>query len=231
MSKRKSQYAEKHPETKQVAPIFPKNPAQEVYFKNLAKKQLNLAIGDSGCGKTFIASWWAAKQFLAGEVDKIIISRPYITMGKDAGAVPGTDFEKLYPYLRPVLDNLKKFLGAKKFEYMLKHDQLEVVVTEKVRGRSFDERCIYIGDEHQNTTKDQIIAITTRIGESCQMILCGDPKQKDVRGFDGLTYLKTVVEDQNLTSIGVNTFTRSDCVRSGMARILLDAFAKVEGGF
>lgn len=208
-----------------VPTLTPKTENQKKYIKALQTKQIVIPIGDSGVGKTFIAAWWAAKQYLEGNIRKIIITRPYVQMGKDAGAIPGTDFEKLEPYLKPILLNLSKFLGST-YQYMVDNGVIEVVVTEKIRGRSFDERCVLIGDEMQNASVDQMKAISTRIGENCQMILCGDPLQTDVKGKPGNLFLKEIAEKYNIEEISSIVFTSEDCVRAGVVKKLLKAFAE-----
>lgn len=209
-----------------VPDVHPLNEKQKNYLHLLTEKQIVIASGDAGSGKTFLACYWAAKQYVAGTVRKIILTRPYVQMGKDAGAVPGSDWEKLEPYLKPMLINLSRFLGPQ-YQYMVDNGRIEVVTTEKIRGRSFDEPCILIGDELQNSTVDQMVAISTRIGEDCQMILCGDPKQHDLKGaMPGISYLKYIKETYKIDNIGVVEFEEEDCVRSGLARELLIAFAK-----
>lgn len=210
--------------------LLPKTPNQKVYLDALrAGVKLVVATGHAGTGKTFIAAAHAAQEFTKRNISKIIIARPNKAMGQDGGHLPGTEFEKLYPYVRNMLDVLKKVLGEGKFQYMVEHDQIEVQPIEKIRGRSFDERCIVIIDETQNTSPDQIKSIVTRIGEGCQMVLCGDPVQTDIRGESGLTYITNVISKYQISDTHVVSFTDNDIVRSGMVREFILAFEKDRG--
>ena len=228
-TRKKSKYQQKKEEqgtAHQIPNITPKTNNQKDYFDLLRTHQVTIAMGNAGSGKTFIASYWAAKQYLAGAVDKIIVTRPYIQMGKDPGAVPGTDFEKLEPYLKPILNNLSKFLGQGNYQYMIDKGIIEVAPVEKIRGRSFDDPCIIICDEMQNSNIDQIIAMVTRIGEYCQMVVCGDPDQHDLRSEPGIVYLDKLRQKYKIPDIGCVKFTEEDCVRSGVAKDVLVAVAK-----
>lgn len=210
--------------------LLPKTPNQKLYLDALqAGVKLVVATGHAGTGKTFIAAAHAAQEFMKGHVSKIIIARPNKAMGQDGGHLPGTEFEKLYPYVRNMLDVLKRVLGDGKFQYMVEHDQIEVQPIEKIRGRSFDEKCVVIIDETQNTSPDQIKSIVTRIGEGCQMVLCGDPVQTDIRGESGLSYITAVIARHNISDTFVVSFTDNDIVRSGMVREFILAFEKDRG--
>lgn len=222
--RRKEKFVEK--EVKQIN-LLPKTINQDIYIKALrAGTQLVIATGHAGVGKTYIGSYHAAEMFLKGYIEKIIVARPYISLGKDIGHLPGTEYEKLYPFVRTMLDTIKKVVGDGKFQYMVEHGQIEVQPIEKIQGRSFDERCIIVVDELQNTYPDQMRSLVTRIGEGCQMVLCGDPRQTCIKGRNGLDYIEGVITSNNIKGTAIIKFDEDDIVRSGMVKDFIIAFEK-----
>jgi phosphate starvation-inducible PhoH-like protein len=225
-----------------VPNITAKTRNQEKALKYLKSKDLVIMSGNAGCGKTFLSCWWAAKQYLEGNIDRIIITRPNVVNGKDGGAVPGTDLEKLTPLVAPMLDNLSDLLGAAKFDSLLGDDPLRSTIyaapLEKIAGKSFRGNTIVIGDELQLSEVSQIRSLVTRPEDGCQLILLGDPKQAIHRGVNGLSYITDTVreysdfevedekrQDLELRDIaGIVRFTKDDCVRGGLAGAMVRIF-------
>lgn len=203
--------------------VTAKNESQKRYLQALRNNSLVVAMGSAGTGKTFIASWWAAKQYLDGRVNKIFITRANVTMGRDGGATPGDDLLKLTPLVMPMLEVLKKTLGEGRFQYMLDRKVIEVAPVEKIRGRSFED-CIIICDESQNIQPQHIESVVTRLGENAQMILCGDSHQHDLKGLTGIEYIVNIIRKYQIEDAGVVEFRPEDCVRSGITRAFLLAF-------
>jgi len=203
-----------------LPPIQPRNENQKKYNHNLQTYQVNVAQGAAGVGKTFIVAAKAADAFMKGDIDKIIVARPYVQTGKSSGAKPGSVYDKLYPYVRPILDTIRERMGDGKYKNHLKdgvHGEIEVCELESIRGRSFDERCWLIVDECQQATAKELIAILTRIGTDCRVTLCGDIKQNDLKERSGLEWLLNHVSVHNI-DIGITTFTSDDIVRSGFVK-------------
>lgn len=222
--RRKEKFVEK--EVKQIN-LLPKTLNQDIYIKALrAGTQLVIATGHAGVGKTYIGAYHAAEMFLKGYIEKIIVARPYISLGKDIGHLPGTEYEKLYPFVRTMLDTIKKVVGDGKFQYMVEHGQVEVQPIEKIQGRSFDERCVIVCDEGQNIYPDQMRSLVTRIGEGCQMVLCGDPRQTCIKGRNGLDYIEGVITSNSIKGTAIIKFDEDDIVRSGMVKDFIIAFEK-----
>ena len=203
--------------------VTAKNESQKRYLQALRNNSLVVAMGSAGTGKTFIASWWAAKQYLDGHVNKIFITRANVVMGRDGGATPGDDLLKLTPLVMPMLEVLKKTLGEGRFQYMLDRKVVEVAPVEKIRGRSFED-CIIICDESQNIQPQHIESVVTRLGENAQMILCGDSHQHDLKGMTGIEYIVNIIRKYRIEDAGVVEFRPEDCVRSGLTRAFLLAF-------
>lgn len=211
--------------------LSPLNKAQDNYMKSLSNNIISIASGHAGCGKTYCPSYLAAQKLLAKKIDKIILTRPYAHLGKDYGATPGTDFEKLEPFCRPMLDTIKSVVGPEKYEYYVSHKIIEIAPLEKIQGRSMDERCCIIADEIQNATKPQVLSLVTRLGEEVDFLaICGDPRQSVTRGENALDWITAFFKRNSINDVGITLFTEEDCVRSGIVKDILIAFEK-EGGF
>jgi len=209
-----------------LPPIQAMNDNQKRYFQVLRTEKLIIASGAAGTGKTFIPCALAADAFLRGDIEKIIIARPPVEMGKSIGFRKGTELEKLEPFLRPMLDTIKKRVGCATYEIMLSTKQLEIQSLDAIRGRSFDEPCLVLVDEGQNCEPSEIRSIVTRIGADCQMVLCGDPDQTDIKGLNGMQYITNIVNKYTIPDTALITFTEDDIVRSPMAKEFVIAFRK-----
>lgn len=198
-------------------------------FLVLRRNDCVFITGNSG--KTYIPAYKAAELYCDGLIDKIFITRPYAHLGVDYGATPGTDFEKLAGFVRPMLDTLKKAMGEGKYNYCIDNEIIEVSPLEKIQGRSFDERCVIICDEAQNATRPQLVSLVTRIGEDIEYLsICGDPRQSIRNGYNALDFITDFLERNKISDVGVIRFLEEDCVRSGIVREILIALDK-EGGF
>lgn len=168
-------------------------PNQKGYIRKLTQNHhdILLAIGPAGTGKTYVAVLHAIKQFRAGEIDKIVITRPMVGAGaEELGILPGGITEKVAPWCIPILDIFKEFYSKYEVEQMLDREQIEIAPLAIMRGRTF-KNCLVIADETQNCTPEQMKMLLTRIGEGTRMIITGDMEQHD-RG-DGNSGLTDVV--------------------------------------
>lgn len=182
-----------------------------------------IVTGPAGCGKTFLAAWWASTQLREGKIDKIVITRPVVSVGKSIGYFPGTMQDKMSIWLAPILTDLKHFLGGGAFEYALKSGQIEMAPFETIRGSSFRNACVIV-EECQNATIEECKALVTRIGEGSQLICDGDLEQNDLQGASGLAKLVHLVKSKGLP-VPLVEFQISDCVRSGLCAMWLRAFS------
>lgn len=205
-------------------PIVAKTEKQKEYFRLLNDPNIQAicVLGLHGTGKTFCASVVAADAFRKNEIEKIIVARPYVQTGKTSGFKPGTSLDKLYPYVRNVLDTIKDRIGNGAYEIALKDGltgQIEVQEVESIRGRSFDQPSYLILDEAQQTTVDEMKSIVTRVSDQCKLILCGDLRQKDIRGESGLEWFMKFAVRHSLKGVAVIDFSDpEDIVRGGLVR-------------
>lgn len=223
---------EKFQSERQLAPISAKTEKQKDYLRMLNDPNIQVVVvlGLHGTGKTFIASSIAADMLRQNKIEKIIVSRAYVQTGKSSGLKPGTALEKLYPYVRNVLDTIKKRIGVGPYENALKDGltgAIEVQEVESIRGRSFDNPSFLILDESQQTTPEEMQSIITRIGDGCKVVLTGDVNQKDIKGQSGLEWLLSFVQRHNVKGVGVINFdSPDDIVRGGLVKEIAIGLAK-----
>lgn len=137
-------------------------------------------VGKAGSGKTLLAVQTALDQFFKCQYNKVIITRPTVST-EDNGFLPGSEKEKMEPWLVPIMSNMRKVYNKpEKLESMEKDGDIELVSLGVFRGRTFDN-AIVIVDEFQNLTKSQLRMAVGRLGKNSKMIFCGDPQQIDLR--------------------------------------------------
>ena len=175
------------PEKHKNVKIVPRNRAQESYMLTLAdaKKDVVFGIGPAGTGKTLIAVLTSIKLFKEGVVDKIIVTRPAVSVDEDLGFLPGTLEQKMAPWTRPIFDVLREYFTAKEIEGMIAEGVLEIAPLAYMRGRTFKKAYI-IADEMQNSTANQMKMLLTRLGEGSKMAVTGDLNQADRMKDNGL---------------------------------------------
>ena len=203
------------------------NENQADYLDALENKSQIVVIGSSGTGKTYMAATYAAQMFVAGEVDKIILTRPNVSVGRDLGYFPGTLLEKITPWAQPVLEVLYKHLGKEEVHNKLKEGFIEIAPMSTMRGRSFEKSFIIL-DEAQNTTPAEIKMFLTRVGEDCKVVINGDINQNDLRGANsGLSQVVHMIDKYQM-DIPVIEFSVDDIIRSKVCKEWIIAFSKYE---
>lgn len=207
-------------------PIVAKTPMQKTYLQVLRTEKLIVANGPAGCGKTFLAAALAADALIRKDIEKIVIARPNVAMGMSIGFRQGSDWDKLYPFIRPMLDTIQKRMGKGAYEVALGNKSIELQALDAIRGRSFDGSVVVIVDEVQNAEPSEVQSIVTRMGEGSQMVLCGDPDQNDLRGDNGMDYICRIIEKYSIPDVAVVNFTEDDIVRSSIAKDFVVAFRK-----
>src|SRR5210317_2524093 len=158
------------------------------------------------------------------EVNKVVITRPHIPVGKDIGFLPGTLEEKAAPWALPVLDVLEKQLGKGVVETALKNGNIEVAPLALMRGRSFEDTFV-ICDEAQNITFHELKMLLTRVGENTKLVLNGDIMQSDLKEADGLTKVVHLVKKYMLP-VPIVEFGVEDIIRSDMTKMWVETFVK-----
>jgi len=210
-SKRKTSY--KNADKKTLSGITPKTESQRELLDYLKSSTQIFILGPAGTGKTYVTATYAADRYILKEIDKIVITRPHIAVGKDLGFLPGTLEEKTYPWALPVLDVLEKHLGKGAVETAIKNGNIEMAPLALMRGRSFDNAFIIV-DETQNITTHELKMLLTRVGENSKIVLNGDVQQSDLKESDGLSKVIHLAKKHMLpvpvVEFGVDDIVRSD---------------------
>ena len=214
----------KFDEKKTSFELLPKNDRQAEYVKALNEADQVIVFGPAGTGKTYVVSTFAANEYHMKNINKIVITRPHVAVGRDVGYLPGTLEEKSAPWALPVLDVLERHLGKAVVETALKAGNIEVAPLALMRGRSFEDAFV-ICDEAQNITLQEIKMLVTRIGEGSKLILNGDVQQSDLKEGDGLSKI-THLAKKHMLPIPVVEFTVADIVRSDICRLWIETFVE-----
>ena len=208
--------------------IVPRNKNQEHYVLKLLdnSKDIVFGIGPAGTGKTLLAVQVAVKFFKEGLVDKIIVTRPAVSVDEDLGFLPGTLEQKMAPWTRPIFDVLREYFTSSEIEGMIQEGIIEIAPLAYMRGRTFKNAYI-LADEMQNATPSQMKMLLTRIGEGSRMVVTGDLQQADRMKSNGLLDFTNKVESRdNLNHIGVCTFGTGDVERHEAVKEILDIYGE-----
>ena len=179
-----------------------------------------ISTGPAGTGKTLLACNAGSHALATRKVDRLILTRPAVSVEEQHGFLPGTLDEKMEPWTRPMFDALYRYMSPKKVKALMYDQVIEICPLAYMRGRTFDNAWI-IGDEMQNSTPGQMKMLLTRIGEGSKMIVAGDTAQHD-RGFEdnGLADLIARIDGAS-DSIGHVAFSTDDVVRNDVIKEIL----------
>jgi phosphate starvation-inducible protein PhoH and related proteins len=212
----------KHHAERTPPPIRPLNPAQAEYIEALRSSPQVIALGPAGSGKTWIAAAFAADLYRAGQIARIVLTRPNAPCGRSLGFFPGSLDDKFAPWAAPVLDALRERMGAAAFDIARKNGAIELAPFEVMRGRTW-RRAFVMLDEAQNATPAQMKMFLTRIGEDCRVVVNGDAGQSDISETSGLSVVLDLVTRFELPT-PVIEFGHADIVRSEICAMWARAF-------
>lgn len=206
--------------------MLPRNTAQETYVDALLDKRMVFAVGPAGTGKTLLAVLRAIKALREGEIKRIILTRPAVSVDEKHGFLPGDLNAKMEPWTRPIFDVFEEYYGLIETQKMLEEGIIEIAPLGFMRGRTFKHAYI-IADEMQNATPDQTKMLLTRIGEGSSMVLTGDLRQHD-RGFDknGLKDFLERLAVNRRDSMAVCTFGREHIERDELVAEVLEVYGE-----
>jgi phosphate starvation-inducible PhoH-like protein len=205
--------------------IIPRNAAQEDYVLAIEDCRVTVGVGPAGTGKSYLGTLMAIKALKSGEIDKIVITRPAVSVDEQHGFLPGDLIAKMAPWTRPIFDIIEEYYHPKQIIDMLESGVIEVAPLAYLRGRSF-KNCFIIGDEFQNCTIEQVKMCLTRIGEGCKMVVTGDLRQHD-RGFES-NGLKDFLDrvGEGTKNIAIVEFTRDDIERDPIVAEILKIYGE-----
>jgi len=207
--------------------IIPRGKNQRSYIENIRHLDINFGIGPAGTGKTYLAVALAVDSLLNETVDRIILVRPAVEAGEKLGFLPGDLSQKVDPYLRPLYDALYEMLGIEKTEKLLTKGVVEIAPLAYMRGRTLNNSFIIV-DESQNTTKEQMKMVLTRMGFGSQLVINGDITQIDLpkQIKSGLSHAIEVLKETD--GVGFTYFSSQDVVRHPLVKKIIDAYRNSE---
>jgi phosphate starvation-inducible PhoH-like protein len=204
----------------------PRNESQTKFLDYLKNKssRIIIASGPAGTGKTLFGIEQGIKNFINGTYEKLIFTRPVVSVDEDIGYLPGTLEEKMAPWIRPIFDILYNFLSPKEVEHLLNEKSIEISPLGFMRGRTF-KNCWIVADEMQNCTISQMKMLLTRIGENSRLIITGDLEQNDRKEeMNGLEDFLNKIKGRRSDSISSVEFEKSDIERENVVREVLEIY-------
>jgi phosphate starvation-inducible PhoH-like protein len=207
--------------------ILPRTETQRVYLETIAESSLTFGIGPAGTGKTYLAMAMAVQSLLRREVGRIVLTRPAVEAGEKLGFLPGSLYEKIDPYLRPLTDALHDMMHGEEVARRMDRGIIEIAPLAFMRGRTLNDAFIIL-DEAQNTTSEQMRMFLTRMGFDSKAVINGDVTQIDLpRGtVSGLIEARKVLD--GVPGIAFVQFSEKDVVRHPLVQEVIRAYEKFE---
>ena len=205
---------------RRIIPITAKTENQKEYIIDIVENDVIFCTGPSGSGKSFIAAGIAANSLYRDKTEQIIVTRPLVCAGKDIGSLPGELDEKIRPYLLPMEENLKHFLGRDYYGKLFNEGRIRYEPLEVMRGATFHDAYMIL-DEAQNCTLEQIKMFITRMGEDSKVLINGDIRQTDINKFSGL--LNCIDRLEGVEGVGISRLYYEDIQRNGIIGRVLEA--------
>ncbi|WP_394356028.1 PhoH family protein [Brytella acorum] len=203
--------------------IAPRSRGQAEYMEMLAATELVFGIGPAGTGKTYLAVAQAVAMLQAGQVDRIILSRPAVEAGEKLGFLPGDMREKIDPYLRPLYDALNDMMPGDQLTRRMTSGEIEVAPLAFMRGRTLAHAYVIL-DEAQNTTSTQMKMFLTRLGEGARMAVTGDMSQIDLPNGVSSGLREAVETLEGVKGVAIKRFDSQDVVRHPLVARIVDAY-------
>ena len=207
--------------------IVPRTRNQERLVRALLAEDQHIVVtaGPAGTGKTYLAMLAAVRAFRAGEVDRIVLTRPAVGVENEQhGFLPGDLNQKMDPWVRPLTDILREYYRQPDVLAMLAEQTIEIAPLAFMRGRSFRNAFI-IADESQNISKAQMMMLLTRIGQGSKIVITGDAEQTDhKRGSNGLVDLCERLQKGGVKGITVCELDERDVQRHHLIKDILKLY-------
>ncbi|MEV4948557.1 PhoH family protein [Streptomyces sp. NPDC053755] len=207
--------------------IRPKTLNQKRYVDAIDKHTVVFGIGPAGTGKTYLAMAKAVQALQSKQVTRIILTRPAVEAGERLGFLPGTLYEKIDPYLRPLYDALHDMLDPDSIPKLMAAGTIEVAPLAYMRGRTLNDAFIIL-DEAQNTSPEQMKMFLTRLGFDSKIVITGDITQVDLPGGtkSGLRQVQEILE--GLDDVHFSRLTSHDVVRHKLVGRIVDAYEQYD---
>ena len=203
--------------------LRPKTPGQKSYVDSISDNTIVFSIGPAGSGKTYLAVAMAIRALKAGEVSRIVLTRPAVEAGERLGFLPGDLAAKIDPYLKPLYDALYEMLEPETFARFVEQGTIEIAPLAFMRGRTLNDSFIIL-DEAQNTTPEQMKMFLTRLGFGSKAVVTGDVTQVDLLSGarSGLVVIEEVLTE--IPSIAFTHLSARDVVRHRIVQDIVEAY-------
>ncbi|MEY9871332.1 phosphate starvation-inducible PhoH-like protein [Streptacidiphilus sp. MAP12-33] len=207
--------------------IRPKTLNQQTYVDAIDRHTVVFGIGPAGTGKTYLAMAKAVQALQAKQVNRIILTRPAVEAGERLGFLPGTLYEKIDPYLRPLYDALHDMIDPDSIPRLMAAGTIEVAPLAYMRGRTLNDAFIIL-DEAQNTSAEQMKMFLTRLGFNSKIVVTGDITQIDLPGgtVSGLRVVQDILD--GVEDIHFSRLTSADVVRHKLVGKIVDAYGRYD---
>ena len=206
--------------------IRPKTAGQKRYVDAIRANTITFGMGPAGTGKTYLAIAMALKALQDRRVRRLVLTRPIVEAGESLGFLPGTLFEKVDPYIRPLYDALYDMADSVRINQMIEDGIIEIAPLAFMRGRTLND-CFVVLDEAQNATPEQLKMFLTRLGNGSKMVVTGDASQTDLpRGASGFKQVRGIL--QGVDDIAFCDFGGKDVVRHNLVAAIVDAYARAD---
>ncbi|MGH2783733.1 MAG: PhoH family protein [Actinomycetota bacterium] len=207
--------------------IRPKTVGQKRYVDAIRRSTITFSIGPAGSGKTYLAMAMAVRALQQKDVARLILCRPAVEAGEKLGFLPGTLYEKVNPYMRPLYDALYDMMDPDQMARLIERGTIEVSPLAFMRGRSLNDSFIIL-DEAQNTTPEQMKMFLTRLGFGSKVVVTGDITQVDLpSGTDsGLNVVREILTGIN--GVEFAYLTAKDVVRHKIVQEIVEAYRRFD---
>ena len=209
--------------------VRPKTPGQKRYIDTIRASTATFAIGPAGTGKTYLAVAMAVQALKKKLVNRVILTRPAVEAGEKLGFLPGTLFEKVDPYLKPLYDAMFDMMDPEQYQQLVDCGAIEVAPLAFMRGRTLNDSFIIL-DEAQNTSPEQMKMFLTRLGFGSKIVVTGDVTQIDLpRGKrSGLLVTEEILA--GIDDLAFVHLTAKDVVRHKLVQTIVEAYRRFDEG-
>lgn len=216
-------FAERVQTSSKKAAITPKTTGQRKYLEAMRTHDVVFGIGPAGTGKTYLAMAMAVAALKEEKVSRIILTRPAVEAGEALGFLPGTLYEKIDPYLRPLHDALYDMMPVDEIQKNTERGVIEIAPLAYMRGRTLNNAFIIL-DEAQNTTMEQMLMFLTRLGFSSKAVITGDITQIDLPPHKQSGLVEAERALHQVDGISIIRFNKRDVVRHPLVQRIISAY-------
>jgi phosphate starvation-inducible PhoH-like protein len=193
------------------------NEEQKLAKQTIIENQVTIITGRAGSGKSLVGAVTALDFLNTKQIDKLLVARSAVEVGKSLGFLPGDLKDKFNPYMEALIENLYKCMDRLKIDDFVKNGKIQALPIQFIRGKTIDD--VLIVEEAQNLTVKEMEAILTRLGNTGKIIINGDQSQRDIN--EGVTGLDFAIELSKSIE-GIAHIKLKENHRSGLVGKILD---------